>query len=311
MRAAPGVRRRRALAASVPGLQRLLAYAAAPAAWVRSHRQIVFAWPDGPVALGPDIALLCQYAADGRLRPGLLRYIRELRDCGFDPVLIANSGNLAAEALAELRPLCSAVLVRRNVGYDFCAWRDAMERLGLPRAGTGSLLLANDSVFGPIRPLAPLLTRLRGERGFWGMTDSAERGHHLQSYFLLAQRDVLDSPAWHRFWRGVRPLASKWHLVGRYEVGLTRRLARAGVPVRAVFPSAAAQAGTSVANPTLQAWDQLLAAGMPFIKRELLRDDPLGDPRLATWRDQVARAAGAWAVAEIERELADSGGRLF
>jgi hypothetical protein len=279
----------------IPGAQRLLAWCGAPLGYLRSHRQTVSCCQRAAV-LGPRVALVCQYDPRGAIRPDLLRYLHALRDCGFSVVLVSNSGALRPAADAAAREACAAVLVRRNTGRDFCAWRDAMERLGLPRAETEAVMLANDSVYGPLQPLAPLLQRMDGA-GLWGMTANAQRGWHLQSYFLLAGGDVLRSAAWRRFWRGVRPLPSKWLTVGRYEVGLTRTLSRAGFRCRALF-------GPGDGNPMLQDWRALLAAGLPFVKRELLRDNPTRVGDAADWAEVVERIAGAEAVREILADIA-------
>jgi len=286
----------------IRGVQRLLGYGSAPVGYLRSHRQIRLAWPDSPT-IGPRVALVCHYDPAGRLREDLLRCCRDLRDAGFSPVLVSNSGALRPEALAAAQTVCACVLVRRNLGWDFCAWRDAMQQLALPRPETQQLLLLNDSVYGPLRPLAPLLADLRDTSGLWGMTDSHERGFHLQSWFLLAQADVLHSRTWQRFWRRVRPVPSKWLVVGRYEVGLTQTLLRAGFPCRALFGRTGGL-GAEGANPTLHGWRELLDAGLPFIKRELLRDNPAAAADLAGWRSRVAEIAGPALVRAIEADLA-------
>ena len=287
----------------IRGLQRLRAYGSAPLGYVRSHRQIRVAIPGGAVRLGARIALVCHHDPLGRLRDDLLHYLRALRDAEFSVVLVSNSGALHPECMAAARTLCAAVLVRRNLGLDFCAWRDAMEHLALPRADTRQVLLANDSVYGPLRPLVPLFARIGDAPGLWGMTDSRERGFHLQSYFLLAQTDVLHSVAWRDFWRSVRPLPSKWLVVGRYEIGLTQRLLRAGFDCKALFSGMEPGSGTG-ANPTLRRWHDLLDAGLPFIKRELLRDNPYAAADLAAWRTRVPGLAGTGLLQAIERDLA-------
>ena len=55
-------------------------------------------------------------------------------------------------------------------------------------------------------------------------------------------------------------------------------------------------------NPTSDLWRQLMVAGFPFIKRELLRDNPTHIPDVAEWRD-VAAAHSATHLAAIERDL--------
>ena len=46
-------------------------------------------------------------------------------------------------------------------------------------------------------------------------------------------------------------------------------------------------------------WRELLRDGFPFLKRELLRDNPTADPGIAAWRRLVAEPF----VREIERDL--------
>jgi lipopolysaccharide biosynthesis protein len=250
--------------------------------------------------MGPDVAILCHYEPTGSVRPDIVRYIRELKGAGFSVVLVSNSGSLMPDAMTQLRDSGVRVLIRRNFGLDFSAWRMALRALNLPRPDTNRVLLVNDSVYGPLVPLAPLLARMTpGAADLWGLTDSQERGWHVQSYFLLAGPALLRSPVWRRFWQGVIPLPSKRWMVGRYEIGLSRRVTAAGFQAKALFPHTALIQDGSVRNPTLSAWRELLDAGFPFLKRELLRDNPLGEAALHEWRRRVPAAF----VAEIDHDL--------
>ena len=289
-----------------------------PIGHLRSYRQIRASYPSGPVVLGPRVALVCHFDRHGTLREDLPAYLAALGAAGLSVVLVSNAGYLAPSALERLRGLVACVLVRRNVGYDFGAWRDALEHLGLPRADTQFLLLANDSVYGPFAPLAPLLARMDfAVADLWGMTDSLQVRPHLQSYFLAVGSRALHSTAWSAFWRGVRPVPSKHWLIRWQEIGLTQRLLAAGFSYRALFPYGeliaratprtkrfrAALAGTTPLNPSVELWRELLAAGFPFIKRELLRDNPTRAADLGDWREQVHAHFDA-DTGPIERDLA-------
>ena len=246
----------------------------------------------------PDVAVFCHYDRAGLVRPDTLRFLGELQAAGFSVVVVSNSGLKQPDVLSSV---ADHVLTRRNIGLDFCAWRMAMRRLDLPRTGTRRILLVNDSVYGPLVPLAPLLAQMDPDQAdLWGMTDSEELGWHLQSYFLLAGPALIHSDLWRRFWRGVVPLPLKRWMIARYEIGLSRLVTKAGFQARALFPYAARVADGAVRNPALGAWRELLAAGFPFLKRELLRDNPTQEPDLALWRELVAPDR----VAEIERDLA-------
>jgi hypothetical protein len=99
------------------------------------------------------------------------------------------------------------------------------------------VLLANDSVYGPLAPLDAMLARIDLEAAdLWGATESWQTRYHLQSFFVIAGRKALTSDAWRQFWARVRPVKSKSWVVRRYEVGLTQRLLRAGLRCAAIWP---------------------------------------------------------------------------
>jgi hypothetical protein len=294
----------------------------------RSPRQLLRCWPAGEIPVGPRVAVFVHFDSRGGVRPHVLNYVRTLQQCGFSVVFVTNSGRLREDAMAMLRPLCAGILVRRNVGYDFAAMREGLETLKLPRGDTEMVLIANDSVYGPVRPLDPLLAQIDFDRAdVWGATESWQTRYHLQSYFLIAGRRALESEAWRRFWRTVRPVQSKRWVVSRYEVGLTQSLVRGGLRCAAVWPyidlvnrvdpaliadddgaqgndpsvsARRSHAGRirhgAVArrplNPTSDLWRQLLQAGYPFLKRELLRENPTFVLDIADWRDELRKCAG-------------------
>jgi hypothetical protein len=203
----------------------------------RDPRQIVRAWPDTGPELLPDVAVFVHFDPAGEIRPRVRRYLAALRQAGFSVLVASNAEALCAGAETVLRDLADGYLIRRNIGYDFGAMREALTHWRLPRATTRGVLLVNDSVIGPFAPLRPLLDRIDfSVADVWGATDSPQRGYHLQSFFLAAGRDALLHPAWSAFWRDVRPAQSKEFVIGHYEIGLTQSLLRAGLRGRALFP---------------------------------------------------------------------------
>jgi hypothetical protein len=295
--------------------------------YIRNPRQVVFAWPTEPIPLGRKVALFVHFDRDGAVHEHVLNTVAGLGEAGWSVVVVSNSGQLQPDGLAALQDRCAGVLVRRNVGYDFGAWRDALERLGLPRADTEQVAIVNDSIYGPLTPLRQALSRIDvNAADVWGLTDSWQRRYHLQSYFLVFSRKVLDSAAWRKFWRRVRPAPSKHYLIQRYEVGLTQAMLRAGFRCQALWPYAdllaralAAQRGAGKLdrhqkriaaaasarqplNPTSDLWRQLLEARYPFIKRELLRDNPSRVADVNEWRE-VARRVLRADVSPIDRDL--------
>ncbi len=295
--------------------------------WLRRPRQIVSVWPQGEIALGPKVVLFMHFDRRGQVRPQLLEYMRELKENGRSIVCVSNSRRLKPAAMSALQEICTCVIVRRNIGYDFAAWRDALEFLGLPRAETEEVICANDSVFGPLIPLGDMLRRLNyAHADVWGLTDSWQVRYHLQSFFLAFGPTALRAEAFGKFWRSIRPVPAKFYVVKTYEVGVTQAMIKGGLRCAALWnyetltrlvnrddlarlvseendsgkedplqinrKSQALRIRKGMArrialNPTSDLWRQLLLTGFPFIKRELLRDNPTKVEDVGDWKEVV------------------------
>lgn len=292
----------------------------------RSPFHAVESWT-APGEPGPEVALFIHFDAAGQVAAPVLRYLAALREAGLSVLFVSNAGHLEPPAWEALRGLCAGILVRRNIGYDFGAMREGLAHWRLPRADTRMVLLANDSVLGPFAPLRPVLDRIDfAEADVWGAVDTRQRRYHLQSWFLAAGRRALDDPAWARFWSRVRPVQSKAWVIGHYEVAFTAAMQGAGLRVRALWPydellrrvqgvqgfgsSAELRQFARVAkflrrghdlNPTADLWRTLLAAGCPFIKRELVGANPARVADAADARDLASRDRDGQrpAIAEI------------
>jgi tetratricopeptide (TPR) repeat protein len=315
------------------------------ASYLRTGAQVVSVWPNARVALGPRVAVFVHFDPDCHVQSFVVDHVAALHAAGLSVVFASNCPTLDQASLERMRPYCAAIMLRHNLGHDFGAVRDALRLLGLPRDNTQSLLIANDSVFGPLQDIGPILERIDFDTvDLWGATESWQHRYHLQSFFLVAGRRALTSPAWEKFWRRVRLVQSRYWVVQRYEIGLTQAMLSGGLRCAAIWPydslakmlpppdpndAREPMMGADPAsdmrhghldrirnhiasaipmNPTAEFWRQLLQAGFPFIKRELLRKNPARVADLADWRDVVRTVSKidlAPIDAQLRRELTD------
>ena len=74
---------------------------------------------------------------------------------------------------------------------------DSMWQAGLAEydlSKVEELLLTNSSIVGPLQPLAPLWQNSSVKQcDFWGLTDNDEFGCHLQTYFMVFRRQVIQA----------------------------------------------------------------------------------------------------------------------
>ena len=212
-----------------------------------------------------------------------------LIQAGYLTILVSTAEGDVPLDWVDGRPPGVTVLRRPNVGYDFGSWATALDRLPAIRRAPW-VLLVNDSLVGPFAPIDHLLDRFHRSRAdVWGMTDTEQLGHHLQSYCLGFRKGCLERPELRAFWRGIRVEASRDDVIHRYELGLSRVLRHAKLSTEAAIEGWRAVDGDD--NPTLIGWRRLLDLGFPFVKRQILLDPGVcADGHLV--RDELRRRFG-------------------
>jgi lipopolysaccharide biosynthesis protein len=236
------------------------------------------------------VALFAHFDVESRVRPYVLHHLAELRRvCGR--IVFLSSSPLDRDARAQLAPHCDDVRLCENTGFDFAMWSSAIAQLG----ECDELVLTNSSLFGPLRPLAGVFAEMDArECEVWGITENYDHSWHLQSYFLVFKKAALRAPAFARFWSSVLPYRDKQTVIRAYEVGLSQFLVENGLKLEALVPHARLWlTGASeymrplyrgLGNLTCLAPMQLLQHGMPYIKVELLRDNPARVDLKPVWR---------------------------
>lgn len=172
-------------------------------------------------ARGDTYAIVVKYAKFG-LDDGVAELVAALARQGVNVILVCN-GQPRPEQLERLRADAHRVLVRRNIGRDFGAYRAAtllLEREGLV---PDRLLYFNDSVIyldGP--ELDRLITALlMSTAGMLGAFENHETRHHLGAFTFAHSADVVADPAVRRFWRRYRAYSLRPHAILRGEIRLT------------------------------------------------------------------------------------------
>ena len=264
------------------------------------------------------IALYVHYSPTGQVSEMVRRQLGLFRQFGVAIVFVSMAERIPVADWQAVRQVCALVVQRGNFGRDFGAWHDLMPQVRRLWPRLEELMLANDSVLGPIYPLAPVIEVMRsGGDGFFGLTESLQGGQHLQSYLLLARGEAVVQDLMH-FLQRLHISHSKWLLVQRGEIRLTRWMRRRGHRVAAVFgynrlaeaavadPAERRRLSGSSAklrdldrlsaeqasallhewplNPTQHLWHVLATKfGDPFVKTELVLRNPGRLPGVETW----------------------------
>ena len=237
----------------------------------------------------PMLCVLAHFDKDDLIDEYVVRYLQALDELGCETVFVSTAENLDAHNIKKIRPYCTKFIVKQNIGYDFASWRTGLEAVG-DLSGYDRVVIANDSVYGPLQDLREIFAEMRDRIvPFWGITDSLRYGRHLQSYFLVFEKAALQSEVFRKFWGTLPDYRHKHVVINQCEVGLSRRLAAAGLDFEAYIPFETMQeslrGGREVGltarvignrkNPTHMNWRMLMKMGCPFLKIQLLRENPL------------------------------------
>lgn len=239
--------------------------------------------PPAPLA-GKRACLFVTYSPDGRFWPHTLSYCRDLKEAGHTLVLIVTTDRPDLISLDPGPEVADALVVRENSGFDFAAWSNAL-RLWPELWSASRLLFANDSVYHAPERLKALLERIAASPAdAVALTVSPLIRPHFQSYFFAFGPGALACPAARDFFEGVSPLSDKDEVIRAYETRLKGTLEAGGLHVEVLFKGAPWSE-----NPTLVEWRELVAAGFPFVKVQLLRDNPYA-ANVSGWRQILGEA---------------------
>ena len=218
-----------------------------------------------------EVCLFTLYSAEGRIYDHVLNYLHALKREGLALVVVIATEGLNEPLSADL-DMIDGILVRKNHGWDFAAWATALAVF--PDLWAARLLvLANDSVYGPIQQegLSSILRSGRASpRHVVALTDSYQAKRHLMSYFTVVTSSGLKHPAVRAFWQAVRSHRDKQTVIDEYEIRSIERWEKAGVTFDVMFPTS--PTSNQPLNPTLDGWRNLIERGFPFVKVQLLRD---------------------------------------
>jgi lipopolysaccharide biosynthesis protein len=249
------------------------------------------------------VAIFAHFDPKNTIKRYILRHLAALREV-CDEIHFASTSSLNADELGKLEGLVASHRLGENAGYDFGMWGRIIADLRLD--GWDELLLTNSSVYGPLKPLAGLFAHMDTRTcDFWGLTDSLEMEYHIQSFFLVFRKSVLTSGHVEKFFGSVLPYRNKWQVIRSYEIGLTHYFLDQGF-VPAVGASVLGkELRLGVCNPCIFLPARLLDMGVPYVKVELLRDNP-ALLRLGAVRERMVHSGYPLDLVEVERNPRES-----
>jgi len=271
--------------------------------WIRRQRNKYperYVSVQGGDIVGPNkLAIYLVYQPQG-LSESTFGAMQHFHKQGYAVLLVSNSP-LVAEDAARARPHCWAVMQRRNFGYDFGGYQDAIRHIWASGLRPQALVIINDSIWFPLRSNCDLLQRLESTpSAFTGafQLEPTRKRHatgkkrpFMGSFFWHFKPSALEATAFRTFWSNYKATSSKYATIRQGERRFTHHMQDGGVPCEGIYSRQQFDAWLEGLNPMRlqQALADLCTvdAGLQQQQAALVRADRLeGD-----WQTQAMRLA--------------------
>ncbi|MDB8644139.1 rhamnan synthesis F family protein [Streptococcus australis] len=217
------------------------------------------------------------FESENRLQEYKLRFLQALSSLVDDVIVVVN-GQLHVEDINILEPY-GQVLTRDNKGYDTAAFREGIFALGKDTLKDyDQLFLVNDTNIGPMRDLSQVCQEMTDKHlDFWGISFGEEQedvtkenpyGYipkHLQSYFLVIEKLMLNDDAFYEYWTHLTDTDSRDKAIGRHETRFTKYFSDLGYRFDAVVQEY--EDSAMYIHPL-----RMLKAGSPLVKYTALKN---------------------------------------
>lgn len=217
------------------------------------------------------------FESENRLQEYKLRFLQALSSLVDDVIVVVN-GQLHVEDINTLEPY-GQVLTRHNKGYDTAAFREGIFALGKDTLKDyDQLFLVNDTNIGPMRDLSQVCQEMTDKHlDFWGISFGEEQedvtkenpyGYipkHLQSYFLVIEKLMLNDDAFYEYWTHLTDTDSRDKAIGRHETRFTKYFSDLGYRFDAVVQEY--EDSAMYIHPL-----RMLKAGSPLVKYTALKN---------------------------------------
>ena len=234
------------------------------------------------------VAVFASYSKYNVIEEYVVYYIRELRKV-VDTIVFVADNYTTEQELKKIEDYVCFASCYHHGGYDFGSYKIGYLwalRYGLLN-NAEELVFLNDSCYGPLYSLQNVFETMKTRTcDFWGMVESHEIVHHIQSFFYVFKKSVFKSTEFSNFVCSFRSLDDFWDYVNMYERRFTDLLEQAGfksdvylkfdesTKLRCAYDSGN---GNITLYPLLQARN-----GMPLIKRKALNGGFGADLREST-----------------------------
>jgi len=191
-------------------------------------------------------------------------YLQEVKRHFSEVVLVINEKEVAPEDLAFFNE--NNIILRRvvNEGYDFGMYYKMLREFNVKEYDRWGLINDSCILFKKLDYFFEWMDKEKPD--LCSLIDSNEISYHLQSYFLVINKNAI--PIVVDYFKSKGIIKDYLEIVMQYELGLSAYLINAGLRVKSYY-----SCGKQTLNPTFLNIKNLIKEGFPLIKKKIITRD--------------------------------------
>jgi len=230
------------------------------------------------------LLIFCIYDKEGRADDYIFCYLDNIKRFCKEICIVVN-GNLDNISKEKLSKYDSKIIFRENIGFDSGAYKQVIFEYGFEYLKEfDEIILANDSVYGPIFSLDEMFNKMESQKDtdFWGITahpkynnqdTGIQFGEHIQSYFIVFNKNIISSDAFIEYWNSLKQPSNYDEAIEFFELYTTEFYGNKGFKYASYIKKFTLKEDKPYFYDTIK---NLKEERLPFIKRKMFKPNDTG-----------------------------------
>lgn len=210
--------------------------------------------------------VFASYDKEGIINSYVISFLKYLREVA-DEIIFVSDCSFSLKELNKIRNYVSYSLCEPHGEYDFGSYKRGIQYLLEKEKGTiktDELILCNDSCFC-INSLDNVFKSMSENKcDFWSMTSSNTPKRHLQSFFLVIRKNMINSECFLSFLNNIKKQRTVLDIINCYEVPFLSEMESSGFKGDSFIL-------TTEDNPTFFPIT-LINQGSPLVKKKIFSE---------------------------------------
>ena len=226
------------------------------------------------------ICLFAGYDKNNIIHDYVVYYLKELST--ISDVYYMADNDISEEEKLKIIPYVKGAYGFHHKKYDFGSWQELINIIGWEKLlEYDELILANDSVFGPIYPIKDFFNKLQSDTE-WDICginkDVKNNTLHLSSYFLVFKKTAFNTNIFKKHIESICLENKLADVVDKYEVPFMKIFYNNGFVVKCILENNL--------NVYYQ-WKEAVNGGSPFIKKKIFNKDIFYRCHKSDWKAYI------------------------